>query len=113
MSAVKPLPLPAILLANSLLDGDVVFGTATGWTRNPAEALVAHDAATASALEAAGKAAFAAQLVVDAYLVDVDIAPDGRPVPRHFRERFKILGPSIRTDLGKQADFPSSAAVGS
>ena len=83
-----------------------MFGTANGWTRNPAEALIAYDAATVSTLEAAGKAAFAAQQVVDAYLVDVDIAPDGRPVPRHFRERFKTLGPSIRPDLGKQADFP-------
>ena len=27
----------------------------------------------------------------------------GRPVPRHFRERFKTLGPSNRPDLGKQA----------
>lgn len=109
MSAPLRPPLPAILLANHLLDGDVVFRTAEGWSRNPAEALVARDDATATRLEAAGKAAFAAQEVVDAYLVDVEISPDGVPVPRHFRERFKVLGPSTRLDLGKQAEFGTHA----
>jgi hypothetical protein len=111
MSAVKPPRLPAILLANNLLDGDVVFGTATGWTRNPSEALIARDAVTAAALDAAGQAAFAAREVVDAYLVDVEIGPDGRPAPRHFREKFKTLGPSNRPDLGKQAEYPSTVAA--
>lgn len=109
MSAPARPPLPAMLLANHLLDGDVVFRTAAGWSRNPAEALVATDDATAAALEAAGKAAFAAQEVVDAYLVDVAIGPDGVPVPRHFRERFKTLGPTNRPDLGKQAEFGTPA----
>lgn len=102
MSAAK---LPAILLANDLLDGTVVFRTATGWTQDPSLALVANDAATAEALDEAGKAAFARREVVDAYLVDVEIGADGVPVPKHFRERFKILGPSNRPDLGKQAEF--------
>ncbi len=86
-------PLPAILLANDLLDGDVVFRTAEGWTRDPAGALVARDDDTANALEAAGKAEFDARKVVDVYLVDVAIDADGVPVPKHFRERFKTLGP--------------------
>lgn len=105
MSTAKLPALPAILLANDLLDGDVVFRTATGWSRDPAEALIAQDAATATALEAEGRAAFVRQEVVDAYLVDVEISDAGIPVPRHFRERFKIMGPSIRLDLGKQAEF--------
>ena len=113
MSAPQRPPLPAILLANHLLDGDVVFRTASGWSLNPAEALVARDEATALALEAAGKAAFAAHEVVDAYLVDVVIGADGVPVPRHFRERFKTLGPTNRPDLGKQAVYgvPDEAAI--
>jgi sulfite reductase (NADPH) hemoprotein beta-component len=94
-----------MLLANHLLDGDVVFRTGAGWTLDPAEALIAHDDIAAEALDAAGRAALAANEVVDAYLVDVAIDADGRAVPRHFRERFKILGPSIRPDLGKQATF--------
>ena len=112
MSAEKRLEkfpaLPVILLANHLLDGDVVFRTSEGWTLDPAWALIANDAATAEALDAAGTAALAANEVVDAYLVDVAIDTNGHAVPRHFRERFKVLGPSIRLDLGKQAEFPTS-----
>lgn len=104
--ASKRPPLPAILLANDLLDGDVVFAMATAdgiaWTRDPALALVAADDETAAALEAFAAGELAANRVVDAYLVDVE-SQSGRPVPRHFRERFKTLGPSNRPDLGKQA----------
>lgn len=102
-------PLPAILLANDLLDGDVVFRTAAGWSRDPSEALVVDTLDAATALEAEARAAMARNEVVDAYLVDVALSAAGIPVPRHFRERFKILGPSIRPDLGKQAEFSSLA----
>lgn len=106
-AAPKRPPLPAILLANDLLDGDVVFASvaASGalvWTRDPALALVAADDAAAARLEAYAVSEFAAQHVVDAYLVDIAIEA-GRPVPRHYRERMKTLGPSNRPDLGKQA----------
>lgn len=103
MAAPKRI-LPAILIANDLLDGDVVFRTANGWTRDPHVAIVAHDDVAADALEAAGKVDFAARKVVDAYLVDVTLK-DGLPVPNHFRERYRILGPTNRPDLGKQAEF--------
>ena len=106
-SSAKRPPLPAILLANDLLDGDVVFavgeaGGSLGWTRDPSLALVATDDAAAIRLEDFAEAELAAQHVVDAYLVDVELGTLG-PVPRHFRERFKTLGPSNRPDLGKQA----------
>ncbi|KRE03985.1 hypothetical protein ASE61_10300 [Bosea sp. Root670] len=106
-AAAKRVPLPATLLANDLLDGDVVFATADGagtlaWTRDPVLALVATDNAAADRLEAFAAAQLRGNKVVDAYLVDVAIE-SGSPVPRHFRERFKTLGPSNRPDLGKQA----------
>ncbi len=106
-AAPKRVPLPAILLANDLLDGDVVFAIAgaagqLAWTRDPALALVASDDPTAESLEAFAAAELAGNRVVDAYLVDVTMET-GQPVPRHFRERFKTLGPSNRPDLGKQA----------
>ena len=106
-AAPKRPPLPAILLANDLLDGDVVFasgdaGGAIVWTRDPALSLVAADDAAATGLEAFAAAELAGNRVVDAYLVDVELR-SGAPVPRHFRERFKTLGPSNRPDLGKQA----------
>jgi Protein of unknown function (DUF2849) len=97
--------LPAILLANDLLDGDVVFWTGTDWSDNPAQALVANQPEQALLLEEAAKIALASNKVVDAYLVDVTLRHDGLPIPNHFRERFKIKGPSNRLDLGKQARF--------
>lgn len=105
MSAPKKTPLPAILLANDLLDGDVVFRTATGWSRDPREALVAEDEATAHRLLDEARVAFARNEVVDADLVDITRDAQGMPVPNHFRERFKVKGPSHRPDLGKQAEF--------
>lgn len=106
-AATKRVPLPAILLANDLLDGDVVFASNDGadalaWTRDPALALVAADDPAADRLEAFAAAELRGNRVVDAYLVDVAVET-GRPIPRHFRERFKTLGPSNRPDLGKQA----------
>lgn len=105
-AAPKRPPLPAILLANDLLDGDVVFAATGGgdlvWTRDPSSARVAADDGDALRLEAFAAAQLSENRVVDAYLVDVAIE-DGRPVPRHFREKFKTLGPSNRLDLGKQA----------
>ncbi|RDJ24245.1 DUF2849 domain-containing protein [Bosea caraganae] len=106
-AAVKRPPLPAILLANDLLDGDIVFATAAPdgalvWTRDPAHALVAADDPAAERLEAYAANQLATNHVVDAYLVDVAIE-GGLPVPRHYRERMKTLGPSNRLDLGKQA----------
>ncbi len=100
--------LPAILIANDLLDGEVVFRTASGWTRDPREALVAHDQDSADRLELEAVQGMKRQEVVDAYLIDVDVK-NGAPVPRHFRERFKTLGPSIHPELGKQAQFAAYA----
>jgi Protein of unknown function (DUF2849) len=108
-SSAKRPPLPVILLANDLLDGDVVFFAQGGWTRDPALAEIAADDAAAVRLESAAQIALSANTVVDAYLVDVELDANGRATPKHFRERFKTLGPSIRPDLGKQAEFPHIA----
>jgi len=97
--------LPAILLANDLLSGEVVFFAGGRWSPDPADALVAHDVAAAEALEAEAARALAANAVVDAGLVDVTLRGDGLPIPNHFRERFKVRGPSNRPDLGKQARY--------
>lgn len=109
MAAPKAPALPAILLANDLLTGDVVFRTPEGWSRDPKDAHVASSVEAARQLEAEAAAAMARNEVIDAYLVDVDVSANAIPVPRHFRERYKILGPSNRLDLGKQAEFPHLA----
>jgi len=105
MAAVKRPPLPVILVANDLLEGDVIFAAREGWTRDPRKALVAHDPAAAEALERFGATEFLHSKVVDPYLVDVEVNAEGVPTPRHYREILRTLGPSVRQDLGKQADF--------
>ncbi|MBV8448887.1 MAG: DUF2849 domain-containing protein [Hyphomicrobiales bacterium] len=102
MALPKRPPLPVILIANDLLDGEVVFRTANGWSCDSREALIAGNAEAADALEAEGVTEMSRNKVVDAYLVDVELGEQG-PQPRHFRERLRTLGPSIRADLGKQA----------
>jgi hypothetical protein len=105
MAAVKRPPLPVILVANDLLEGDVVYAVAGGWTRDPRQALVASDEGAAQALEAFGATELRQSRVVDPYLVDVQVGDGGLPRPRHYREVLRMLGPSVRRDLGKQADF--------
>ncbi|CAJ0892068.1 hypothetical protein AMST5_04188 [freshwater sediment metagenome] len=100
MAALKN---PQILLASDLSDGEVLFLGASGWERDHAKARVARDKDEASALEAFGKAEIAANRVVDVYLADVEIGPNGVPTPLHYREKMRIKGPSVRLDLGKQA----------
>lgn len=105
MNLAKRPPLPVILLANDLLDGEVVFRTEAGWSRNPREAVIAFDDDAAQALELAGQQAYARNEVVEVALVDVGLSSDGQPIPNHFRERFKVNGPTVRPDLGKQSVF--------
>lgn len=106
----KRRPLPAILIANDLRSGEVLFRAVGGWTPDLAAARVAADEAAADALEAEAEAATARQEVIDAYLVDVDLR-HGAPTPRHFRELFKTRGPSVYPRLGKQAAFAHAIAA--
>ena len=92
--------MPQVVTANHLLEGDVIYLTATRkWTRELA------DAGVVDGDEAAALLAFAeAQLdeVVGAYLFDVDVTT-GTPQPTHFREEFRTRGPSNYFH-GKQAE---------
>lgn len=94
---------PQILFASDLRRGEVVFLGAQGWERDWRRARVAHDSDDAAALEAAGKSEIDKNHVVDVYLADVEIGADGAPTPLHYREKMRLKGPSVRTDLGKQA----------
>ncbi len=92
-----------ILTANRLTDGEAVwFSTGHVWAETIDNAELAHDKAGEERLEAIGKAAFAANLVLDVALVDVEIV-DGAIRPIRLRERIRAAGPTIRNDLGKQA----------
>ncbi|GFE49945.1 hypothetical protein So717_16980 [Roseobacter cerasinus] len=82
---------PKVVTANALLEGDVIYQTATGWSRDLAEAEVLTDEADADLrlIDAAQQV----DAVVGAYLADVD-ASGPTPKPTHFREDFRATGPS-------------------
>ena len=94
-----------VLTANDLLSGEVVFLTDDGnWSPHISQAAVVEAPEAIAALEAAGASGERERIVVASYLVDVERGPDG-PVPVRVREHLRTLGPSVRTDLGKQAEL--------
>ncbi|MAZ16984.1 MAG: sulfite reductase [Ahrensia sp.] len=92
---------PRIVTANDLIEGDAVYFTAShGWSREHGEAVVAFSADAADGLlEAAAKQQ---DRIVGVYLAEVEMGPDHRPQPVHFREAFRTRGPSNYFH-GKQA----------
>jgi hypothetical protein len=99
-----------VVIANRLSDGVVVFlaaapGSARGeWKLRLEEATVARDDARAEEILALGLAsARDRQEVVEPYLIEVESTPTGLR-PKLYRERIRSLGPTVRQDLGKQAE---------
>jgi len=84
-----------MIIANTLTDGFVVFLTDEhGWTNDIACGAVANDDAQAETLLTAAKQAEADNLVVDPYLIPIEIA-DGQRKPTEFREYIRATGPSV------------------
>lgn len=82
---------PKVVTANDLLKGDVIYQTATGWTRTLADAEILTYEAHADLRLIEGSQQIAD--VVGIYLMDV--ALDGTvPQTTHFREAFRAKGPS-------------------
>ena len=93
-----------VMTANRLGDGIAVFLTRTGsWSERIDDAVLAVEPQAATALEARGNEAVAANLVTGPYLFDAS-RENGAIRASHIRERIRTLGPTVRTDLGKQAD---------
>ncbi len=93
-----------VISANRLTDGLVVYQTGDGgWSERIADATV-FDAETAgeAALATAGEAV-ARQIIVDPYAIDIDESGGGRR-PTRYREFIRAKGPTVRRDLGKQAE---------
>jgi hypothetical protein len=96
--------LKQVVTANRLRDGTVVFLGRDGWVERIEDATLATTDVQAKALEALGKQAAAVNEVVDPYLID--LAPEeGSFHPVKLREQLRARGPSVRTDLGKQASI--------
>ncbi len=91
-----------VVTANDLLEGDVIYLADGGnWTRHFSRALVLADPVQAERHLAS--ACTRSGTIVGAYLADVAQGPDGRTRPAHFREDFRMRGPSNRFH-GKQAE---------
>lgn len=98
-----------IMTANRLGDGVVVFLTRSGeWSERIDDAVLSLEPQAAAALEARGNEAVAANIVTGPYLFDAT-RQDGRIHASHIRERIRTLGPTVRTDLGKQAEGTAGA----
>tara|TARA_R110000796_G_scaffold60854_13_gene140869 strand:+ start:368 stop:664 length:297 start_codon:yes stop_codon:yes gene_type:complete len=82
---------PKVVTANALLEGDVIYQTTNGWTRDLSQAEVLTDEADADLrlIDAIQQP----DLIVGAYLAEVD-ASASLPKPVHFREAFRAKGPS-------------------
>ncbi len=108
--------MPDVITANRLADGVVVFQTAdAGWSEDFDRAAVRPDTAATKAATARALEDVTRNLVVDVYAFPVETR-NGHVVPKALREAIRAAGPTVRRDLGKQAQglAPRSlpAAVG-
>ena len=93
-----------LVTANRLRDGIAVFMKRAGdWSEVIDEAVLALEPQAAAALEARAKEDERKTLVTGAYLIDAERL-NGRVRAAHIRERMRALGPTVRLDLGKQAE---------
>jgi hypothetical protein len=101
-----------VVSANRLSDGLVVYlcnkGAGASWSLDLADATVAETDEQAAELLALGVAdAQARHEAVDPYLIQV-AEEGGRLRPTKYRELIRCLGPTVRSDLGKQSEAPEA-----
>jgi hypothetical protein len=92
-----------ILTVNRLRDGEVLYWRQGEWVGALGDAEIFADSAQAHAALAQANEAVRARLVVNPYLFDVRL--EGSQIhPVKEREIIRAAGPTVRRDLGKQAD---------
>jgi Protein of unknown function (DUF2849) len=93
-----------VMTANRLRDGEVVFLTRSGeWAVAIDNAVLGQEPQAVAALDSRAKADEKATLVTGSYLFDAERV-DGKIKALHIRERIRAQGPTVRLDLGKQAE---------
>ena len=86
----------AILTANDVRNGDIVFWTAeSDWTTDIDQALIGYGKEETDALAAAGASEEGANTVVGAYLIALKPEETSARVPVKMREVRRLAGPSI------------------
>ena len=95
--------MPAVITANRLCDGVVVFQSADqGWSEDFNRAAVWLDKPSTDVALAQAREDETRNLVVEAYEVPVE-ERNGHFAPKAMREAIRAAGPTVRRDLGKQA----------
>jgi Protein of unknown function (DUF2849) len=98
-----------VMTANRLRDGDAVFLTRSGvWSEQIDDAVLALEPQALAALEARAADDVKATLVTGQYLIKAERI-DGKIRAVEIRERMRTLGPTVRPDLGKQANGQAGA----
>ncbi len=93
-----------IVTANRLDDGLVVYLNGAGWSERIEDARIAGDDAAADGLLAEAEGPGQEIRVVGPYLIEIALE-GAEPRPVSYREAIRAQGPTVRLDLGKQADF--------
>ncbi|MAI27783.1 MAG: nitrite reductase [Spirochaeta sp.] len=96
--------MPHVVIANRLRDGIVVFlGTSHQWVEKLSECSPAQSEAEEEALIRLGQEASDRQEIVDPTLIEVE-EKEGVLHAVKMREAMRAMGPTVREDLGKQAE---------
>src|SRR5579863_9565118 len=92
-----------IIAASRLSDGVVVFLDADGgWTEDFHGGAILREAAAKEQALARAAEAVAKNIVVEPYPIELEMRA-GHLAPKALRERIRATGPTVRADLGKQA----------
>jgi hypothetical protein len=96
--------MPHIVIANRLRDGLVVFlGEGDRWVGSVDQSHLAEGEEEGQQLMETAKRAEADQEIIDPNLIEV--RKEGTTIaPVRFREAIRAHGPTVRRDLGKQAE---------
>jgi hypothetical protein len=90
--------VPKIVIANNLADGSVVFLQADGqWSGDIGAGAIANSAVEADSLLEQANTAALANIVVDPYLIEVEVDANSstKPRPSDYREYIRAYGPSV------------------
>jgi hypothetical protein len=89
------------VVANRLMDGEVVFWKSGQWVERFGDAELFDSEAPVEQAVAVGKSQ--PTVVVDVYPIDL-VQSEGRWAPLSYRERIRALGPTNEPTHGKQAE---------
>ena len=94
-----------IVLANRLTDGVVIYLDKAGnWTEQLHEAAIAHDEQSRAGLETFARTGQDRQQIAGWEFVEVVPESTGPRIVKN-KQFIQSLGPTVRRDLGKQADL--------